>query len=432
MKKVFDLTEIDAADLDHVAGGTGAAHAAPHEKEKDDTEPGHGPEFEMHFEAPSSPPIDSGNASTSASHSDSTQIGSATLSADHEAHAGADYEVHATSAHAGAGVGAGESTSTHDGNQTLTVTNEVYAKADADAGVGVGGLHGGVSAEAGATSTIAHETHNDIGNGAEAKVTTTVETGVVAGAHADMSVGQDGVKTETGAMAGSYSSATVSASVGNDDVSGGAKVGYVEAGSVGARVDADVGYEDGKLNLGLTGEAALGLGGAIVGVNLSVDVHAPVEAATDAIHQGIEEGKELVDQAKGLVNDAVHDPVGMAERVQDTISNAADNAFHQAEQLAGVNIGNEINNHVGSVIEDGWNNITPIAEPVIQLDNMLQNEFKTFEQTIVSGEQALGQTIESGATDVGNQIASGAENVGNQIASGAENLGNQISDAFKI
>jgi hypothetical protein len=196
----------------------------------------------------------------------------------------------------------------------------VGARATAEAGAGIGkdglpALRVGADVYTGALQeNRAGGELRLMGIGAGAQGSTTLLAG--AQANAETTLGLTGAKVSAGAFAGASAGTSGTASVAGVGVSGSAEAWA----GVGARLDADVGYKEGKLNLEFGIGAALGIGGA-TSVGFTWD-----------INKTVADGKRFVDNVGKLLDAQAAATAKTLESSAKDVGRAATAAASQVEQ----------------------------------------------------------------------------------------------------
>jgi hypothetical protein len=196
----------------------------------------------------------------------------------------------------------------------------VGARATAEAGVGIGkdglpALRVGADVYTGALQeNRAGGELRLMGIGVGAQGSTTLMAG--AQANAEATLGVTGAKVSAGAFAGASAGASGTANVAGVGVSGSAEAWA----GVGARLDADVGYKEGKLNFEFGIGAALGVGGA-TSVGFTWD-----------LNKTVADGKRFVDNAGKLIEAQAATTAKTLEGGAKEVGRAATTAAKQVEQ----------------------------------------------------------------------------------------------------
>lgn len=360
-----------------------------------------------------------GNKNAGASASSS---GQANASAGAEAHAGTTSTGASAGASASASAGASVegSAEAHAGNSTAGASTSASGSAYADASATASaeaqaGLDGnnagasveieivvraesGVSAEAVASATLLGI---EVAS-ANASGSATTYTEVYVKADGSVSVGENGVAVEAGAIAGygvgagAEGSAGFSTLLGGGSVSGGAEVSI--GAQVGAEGEAHATYEDGKISIGISGEAAL-----LIGLDADIDFDMDIGPAIDSVNAVLKAGG-TIDQAVAEANKQLHkvtvqynDTQKKAKKYADDCVKAANDAKKVADDA--VKAATDATNQAAKVIDDA----------VKKTETDLKN---------------AGKTVSNGVVQLGNTIASGGKQAVDTISKGA-------SDAWK-
>lgn len=349
---------------------------------------------------------DNANASASAS-------AKAYAEASGQASAGVDgnYASAGASAEVGAGVNATAEGSANAGNQYAGVgasgSASGYADATITAEANVGaGLQGnnatvgggvnivvkteaGVSAEAQAQATLLGIQIAE----AEAQGSADTYTEVYVHADGSVTVGENGATVQAGAVAGYSVGAEAKGSAGVNTVLGDASVKGGAGASVGAQVGAEgeahATYENGKISIGITGEAAI-LVGLKGDVNLNLDLNPTIEAINAAINSG-----KTINEAISIATCGFNQTAVAYNQTQKQLQIFADQCLAAAKQAEGV-------------YNDAVNVANKAAQDVVNATNQAIT-------TAENGFKSAGQTITNGIVNLGNSIASGASSIANDI-----------------
>lgn len=346
---------------------------------------------------------------------------SASASADAEASAGAHAGVDGNSASAGAeagasaGVEADAGGSAKVGNDTGSIGAsgsasgyaDASAEADAEANAGLDGnnvtagvqvdivvrTEAGVSAEAQADAMLLGIQLAE----ASAQGNADVYTEVYVHADGSVTVGQNGATVQAGAIAG-YSigagangSAGVTTAIGGVSADGGAEVSI--GAQVGAEGEAHATFQDNKISIGISGEAAV-----LVGLDADVNVNLDLGPTVDAINAALNSGKSI-NEAISYASCGVNQTAVAYNNTQDELQYLADQALQVAKQAE-------------QVYNDSVKAAQQAADAVTQATN-----------------DAI-KKAEDGFKSAGNTIANGVVNLGNSIASGATSIANDIGHAM--
>ena len=369
------------------------------------------------------------NGPVSASGSASATAGA---SAGAEAHAGVDgnYASAGASASAEAGASAtasgsasvGNSTGSVDASGSATAYADASVTASAEAGAGIQGnnatvgasveivvrTEAGVSAEAQASATLLGIQLAE----AQAQGSASTYTEVYVKADGSVTVGENGATVQAGAIAG-YSigagaegSAGVSTVVGGADVSGGAEVSI--GAQVGAEGEAHATYEDGKVSIGISGEAAI-----LVGLDADVNVDLDLGPTIDAVNMALNSGK-TIDQAISIATTNLNQTAVAYNKTQDELQKFADQCLKAAKDAE-------------KVYNDAAKAATDAANQVVNVTN---DAIKTTEKTLSDA----GKTVSNGVVDLGNQAVKGVTNAavdaGNAVGKAANDAWNATKKFF--
>lgn len=353
-----------------------------------------------------------------------TASSSGSASASAGASAGATVTDTSASASASAGASAGASiegsADAHAGNQYAGVdagaSGSAYADASADASAEASaGLNGnnatvgvsleivvraesGVSAEAVASATVLGM---EVAS-ANASGSASTYTEVYVRADGSMTVGQNGVAVEAGAIAGygagagAEGSARFNTLLGGGSVEGGAEVSI--GAQVGAEGEAHATYEDGKISIGISGEAAL-----LVGLDADIDFDMDITPAIDAVNAALHAGA-TIDQAVVEANKQLH-------AVTVEYNNAQKQAQAYADQCL------KAANDAAKVANDAVN---AAHDATVQATKAIDDAVKKTEQELNNA----GKTVSNGVVQLGNTMESGGKAAVNAVSKGA-------SDAWK-
>ena len=355
-----------------------------------------------------------GNKNAGASASSS---GSASASA--EANAGAsisDTGVSAdASASASAGVSIEGSAEAHAGNDYAGVSAETsgsaYAEVSAEASAQVqAGLDGnnvtaggsieiivraesGVSADAVASATIlGMEVASANANGSASTYTE-----VYVKADGSMTVGQNGVAVEAGAIAGYGVGAGAEGSAGFDTLLGGGSVSGGAEVSIGAQVGAEgeahATYKDGNISIGISGEAAL-----LVGLDADVDFDMNIGPAIDAANAVLNAGG-TISQAAVEANKQLHKVTVQYNDTQKKAKQYADQCVKAA------NDAKKIADDAARAATDATNQAAKVIDDAVK---KTEQDMKNAGKTVTNGVVQLGNTVASGGKQAVDAVSKGA------------------------
>ena len=352
---------------------------------------------------------------------DVTVQASASASADASASAGAHAGVDGNSASAGAEAGASAGAEASAGG-SATVGNDTgsisaggsaggYADASAEASAEAGAGLDGNNVTAGVTVDIVVRTEAGVSAEAQADAmllgielaeasaqgNADVYTEVYVHADGSVTVGENGATIQAGAVAG-YSigagaegSAGVTTAIGGVDASGGAEVSI--GAQIGAEGEAHATFQDNKISIGISGEAAV-----LVGLDADVNVNLDLGPTVDTINAALNSGKSI-NEAISYASCGVNQTAVAYNKTQSELQYLADQALQVAKQAE-------------QVYNDSVKAAQKAADDVVNATN-----------------DAIKKT-EDGFKSAGNTISNGVVNLGNSIASGATSIANDIGHAM--
>ena len=346
---------------------------------------------------------------------------SASASASADASAGAHAGVDGNSAsagaeaHAGAGVEASAGGSATVGNDTGSIgasgSAKGYADATADASAEAGAGLDGNNVTAGVTVDIVVRTEAGVSAEAQADAmllgiqlaeasaqgNADVYTEVYVHADGSVTVGENGATIQAGAVAGYSIGAGANGSAGVTTVIGGVSADAGAEVSIGAQIGAEgeahATFQDNKISIGISGEAAV-----LVGLDADVNVDLDLGPTVDAINMALNSGKSI-NEAISYASCGVNQTAVAYNKTQDELQYLADQALQVAKQAE-------------QVYNDSVKAAQQAADAVTQATN-----------------DAI-KKAEDGFKSAGNTIANGVVNLGNSIASGATSIANDIGHAM--
>lgn len=344
--------------------------------------------------------------------------GSASASAGAEAHAGVDgnYASAGASAHAEAGVEASASGSASVGNSTGSIgasgSASGYANASADASAEAGAGLQGNNATAGASVDIVVRTEAGVSAQAQADATllgiqlaeaqaqgsASTYTEVYVHADGSVTVGENGATIQAGAIAGYGVGAGAQGSASVDTALGGASVSGKTEVSIGAQVGAEgeahATYQDGKISIGISGEAAL-----LVGLDADIDMDIDIGPTIDAVNAALNSGK-TINEALSVATTGLNQTAVAYNKTQDELQKFADQCLKAAKDAE-------------KVYNDAVKGATDAANQVVNVTNT-----------------AIKQT-EQAFTSAGNQVVNGVVQLGNSVAKAADDAAKAVNDFAK-
>lgn len=348
--------------------------------------------------------------------------GSASASAGAEAHAGVDgnYASAGASASASAGVEATASGSASVGNSTGSIgasgTASGYANASASASAEAGAGLQGNNAVAGGSVEIVVRTEAGVSAQAQADATllgiqlaeaqaqgsASTYTEVYVRADGSVKVGQDGVEVKAGAIAGYGVGAGAEGSAGVNTVVGGASIKGGTEVSIGAQVGAEgeahATYKDGKIAIGISGEAAL-----LVGLDADIDTEIDIGPTIDAVNMALNSGK-TINEALTVATTQINQAAVAYNKTQDELQKIADAALKAAKDAE-------------KVYNDAVKGATDAANQAAAVTN---DAIKTTEKAL----NDAGKKVVNGVVDLGNQAVKGVTNTANDIGKAISNPNN--------
>ena len=347
----------------------------------------------------------SASASAGASAGASASGTGASAGASASASAGASVEGSAE-AHAGnqyAGAGASASGSAY-ADASATASAQAAAGLDGN-NVTAGGsveiivrAETGVSAEAVANATILGM---EVAS-ATASGSASTYTEVYVKADGSMTVGQNGVAVEAGAIAGYGVGAGAQGTAGFDTLLGGGSVSGGAEVSIGAQVgvegSAHATYKDGNISIGVAGEAAL-----LVGLDADVSFDMDIGPAIDAANAVLKSGGSM-SQAAVEANKQLHKVTVQYNDAQKQAQNYADQCIKAA------NDAKKVADDAAKAATDATNQATKVIDDAVR---------KTEEDL-----KKAGKTVTNGVVQLGNSVASGGQQAVDAVSKGA-------SDAWK-
>lgn len=305
-----------------------------------------------------------------------------------------------------AGVGAGAS-----------VTG--YAKAEVGASASVGaGLQGnnlavggsaeilirteaGVSAEAQMNATLLGIQLAE----AQAQGTACTYTEVYVRADGSVTIGENGAAVKAGAIAGYGIGAGAEGSAGVKTVVGGADVtagGDVSIGAqIGAEGEAHATLEGNKINIGISGEAAV-----LIGLDVDVNVGLDFGPTVSSVNAALKSGK-TINQAITVAATEINKTAVAYNKTQAELQKIADQALKVAKDAE------KVYNQAAKGATDAANQAAKVANDAI----------KTTEKTLSDA----GKTVSNGVVDLGNQAVKG---VTNAAVDAGKAVGNAANDAW--
>ena len=302
------------------------------------------------------------------------------------------------------------------------------ARADGDVNMklGLGGLSGGVEGGVRASQNVAFTESHNVGGGVTMHDSTVAEAGVKAEAGAQAKLTPSTLTVGVNSFAGAYTSIGETVSAEGGGYGGSLGVQAVSPGSVGIGYTPVIGVQDDKLNIGMHGALAVGIGGAVIDANVSIDTshlrdgaqivaHGATDAAHTVAHGATDAANTVSHGAANAANTVSHGATDAAHTVAHGASNAAHTVAHGASSVA------------NTVAHGATDAAHTVAHGASHAAHTMAHRASNAAHTVAHGATDAAHTVAHGASNAAHTVAHGASNAAHTVAHGASNAAHTVA-----